>query len=101
MTSLSGEAALLYLFLAAVADQYGVSFYADATLATLLRLPLPALIQARDELVDRDLIAHEARFTQILSLLPRTQQRQPQPGQGLMRLGDLLRQVAESPDSHA
>jgi hypothetical protein len=36
----------------------------------LLRITLPALIQARDELLVRDLIAHEVRFTQVLSLLP-------------------------------
>src|SRR3954468_9349596 len=47
---LSREAMLLYFFLAAVADRNGLSFYGDGTLATLLRMPLPALVQARDEL---------------------------------------------------
>src|SRR5580704_18905600 len=70
MAYLSREAALLYFFLSAVADKHGVSFYGDGTLATLLRMTLPALNQARDELLGRDLIAHEARFTQVLSLLP-------------------------------
>ena len=67
---LSREATLLYFFLAAVADKHGLSFYGDGTLAALLRMSLPALIQARDELLDHDLIAHEARFTQVLSLPP-------------------------------
>ena len=69
MAHLSQEAVLLYFFLAAVADKHGLSFYGDGTLATLLRMTLPALIQARHELLDRDLIAHEVRFTQVLSLL--------------------------------
>jgi hypothetical protein len=88
---LSRDAVLLYFFLAAVADQHGLSFYGDGTLATLLRMPLPALVQARDELLAHDLIAHEARLTQVLSLPSCGQHRQSQPGQGLMSLGEILR----------
>jgi hypothetical protein len=96
MAHLSREATLLYFFLAAVADKQGLSFYADGTLATLLRLALPALIQARDELLARDLIAHESRWTQVLSLPPSTR-RCAQPGQGLMPLGEILRRAAALP----
>jgi hypothetical protein len=39
---------LLYFFLSAVPDKHGLSFYADVTLATLSRMTLPALIQARE-----------------------------------------------------
>ena len=60
LAHLSREAVLLYFFLSAVADKHGLSFYGDGTLAALLRMTLPALIQARDELLARDLIAHEA-----------------------------------------
>ncbi len=90
MAHLSREAVLLYFFLTAVADKHGLSFYADGTLATLLRMTLPALIQARNELLDRDLIAHEARFTQVLSVLPPGQRRRSEPGGGLMQLGDIF-----------
>jgi hypothetical protein len=100
MAHLSREAVLLYFFLAAVADKHGLSFYADGTLATLLRMTVPALIQARDELLDRDLIAHEGRFTQVLSLLPPGQCRRSEPGGGLMQLGDILRRAVELPHSN-
>jgi hypothetical protein len=90
---LSREALLLYFFLAAVADKHGLSFYGEGTLATLLRISLPALIQARDELLAHDLIAHEARLTQVLSLPPLGQRRRAEPGQGLMQLGEILRQA--------
>ena len=50
---LSHDAVLLYFFLAAVADKHGLSFYADGTLATLLRMTPPAFIQARNELLER------------------------------------------------
>jgi hypothetical protein len=95
---LSRDAVLLYFFLSAVADKNGLSFYADSTLATLLRMSLPALAQARDELLAYDLVAHEVRWTQVLSLPPCGQRRRAEPGQGLMSLGEILRQAIASPD---
>ena len=97
MDHLSREAVLLYFFLAAVADKHGLSFYGDGTLAALLRMPLPALIEARDELLASDLIAHEARFIQVLSLPPPGQRRRRVPGQGLKQLGEILRQAIMTP----
>jgi len=93
MAYLSREAVLLYFFLAAVADKHGLSFYGDGTLAALLRMTVPALIEARDELLARDLIAHEVRFTQVLSLPPPAQPRRCEPGPGPTQLGEVLRQA--------
>ena len=93
MAYLSREAVLLYFFLSAVADKHGLSFYADGTLALQLRMTLSTLVEARDELLARDLIAHETRFTQVLSLPPPRQRRPGEPGQGLMQLSDILRQA--------
>lgn len=91
---LSREAVLLYLFLSAVADRHGLSFYGDNTLATRLRLTKPVLEQAREELLDRDLIAHQLPLLQVLSLPSRGVSRRAEPGQGLIRLGELFRQAA-------
>ena len=90
---LSRDAVLLYFVLCAVADQHGLSFYGDATMAALVRMNLPALMAAREELLARDLIAHETRFTQVLSLPPAGPHRS-EPGGGLMSLGEILRQAA-------
>ena len=68
MDHLSREAVLLYFFLTAVSDGNGLSFYGDGTAAALLRMSLPSLLQARDELLARDLIAHEPPLTQVLSM---------------------------------
>jgi len=97
MAYLSREAVLLYFFLSAVADKHGLSFYGDGTLAALLRMTLPALIEARDELLARDLIAHETRWTQVLSVPPCGERRRCEPGGGLMQLGEILRQAIAPP----
>ena len=91
--ALSREALLLYLFLAAVADRHGLSFYSDHALTCRLRLTQPALEQARQELLERDLIAHQLPLVQVLALPTPTVQRRPEPGQGLMLLGDIFRQA--------
>jgi hypothetical protein len=65
---LSGEAVFLYLFLAAVSDQHGLSFYRDSTIAGRLRMGEPEVIQAREELVTYDLVAYQPPLTQVLSL---------------------------------
>jgi hypothetical protein len=96
MDHLSREAVLLYFFLSAVADVNGLSFYGDGTVAARLRMPLPSLLQARDELLAYDLIAHEPPLTQLLSLPPRCQRRRSEPGGGLMELGDILRRAIAS-----
>jgi hypothetical protein len=96
MAHLSREAVLLYFFLSAVADVNGLSFYGDGTVAALLRMPLPALLQARDELLAYDLIAHAPPLTQVLSLPPSGQRRRSEPGGGLMQLGEVLRRAIAS-----
>ena len=97
---LSRDSVLLYFFLCAVADKHGLSFYGDGTIAALVRISLPALIAARDELLARDLIAHETRFTQVLSLPPAGQRRSSESGQGLMQLGEILRRAVALPQAN-
>jgi hypothetical protein len=91
---LSREAVLLYLFLAAVADRHGLSFYSDHTLTSRLHLSPQVLQAARQELLDRDLIACQLPLVQVLSLPAPVVSRRAEPGQGLMLLGDVFRQVA-------
>ena len=79
--------------LAAVADRHGLSFYSDHTLCSRLQLSQPTLEQARQELLERDLIAHQLPLVQVLSLPTPATSRRPEPGQGLIRLGELFSQV--------
>ncbi len=115
----SRDALLLYFFLCSVADQNGLSYYSDITLAARLRLSATALGQAREELLFRDLIAHQPPLTQVLSLPAIDQRRstphgpassiqtppsqtspgQTPPGHGLFLMRDILRDAAGLPAS--
>ncbi len=58
----------MYLFLTAVSDKHGLSYYADTTLALRLRTSEAAIFQAREELINYGLVAYQAPLTQVLSL---------------------------------
>ena len=67
---LSGDAVVLYFFLAAVSDKQGLSFYSDASLAARLRMREESIVAAREDLLVHDLVAHRPPLTQVLSLPP-------------------------------
>lgn len=96
---LSREAILLYLFLAAVADRYGLSLYSDHTLTSRLQMSQPVLERARQELLDRDLIAHQLPLVQLLSLPAPKVSRRAELGQGLSQISELFSQMAAAADA--
>ena len=65
---LGGDAVFLYLFLAAVGDKHGLSFYSDNALALRLRTTERTIVTAREELLEFDLVAYRAPLVQVLSL---------------------------------
>lgn len=83
---LSGDAVVLYFFLAAVSDKHGLSFYSDSSIAARLRMRETAVQAAREELLIHDLVAHQPPLTQVLSLPPARVARRGLPG-----LGELFR----------
>jgi hypothetical protein len=88
---LTTEAILLYMFLAAVADRMGLSFWSDATVAARLHIDEDAVARGRDELVERGLIAYRRPLTQVLSLpVERVEKRD----RGAMPIREILRSVA-------
>ena len=70
MRDLSTIEIVLYLFLVAVSDRNGLSFYHDDRIATLLKIDLASLGKAREGLVLRSLVAYDPPLYQILSLPP-------------------------------
>jgi hypothetical protein len=89
---LSHEAIFLYLFLAAVSDQKGLSFYNDASIAIRLRIGEQAVVRARDELVREDLVAYRTPLTQVLSLPDRNRVERG----GLTSLSEMFRSVTHA-----
>ena len=49
---------------------------------------------ARLTTLAHDLVAYEAPLTQVLSLPRRSRRRQAAPGQGLLQIGEVFRQIA-------
>lgn len=68
LDELAAEAILLYFFLTAVSDRYGVSFYHDDRIGHLLKIDLHKLGQVRAELMNRGLIAYRYPVYQVLAL---------------------------------
>lgn len=67
---LSAVEILLYLFLVAVSDRNGISFYHDDRICSLLKIGLTSLGEAREGLIMRSLLAYEHPIYQVLSLPP-------------------------------
>ena len=68
LASLDQKQLLLYLFLIVVSDRFGLSFYSYETICSLLELTLDQYMEARDGLMERDLIAFDGTIFQVLEL---------------------------------
>jgi hypothetical protein len=66
LAALDPAEALLYLFLILAADRNGLSFYGYDAICNLLKLPLEQYIQAKDGLIEKDLIAFNGTIFQVL-----------------------------------
>lgn len=65
---LSMQELILYFFLILVADGKGLSYYSYDKICVIVGLSLDEYIQARDGLIDKDLLAFDGRIFQVLSL---------------------------------
>ena len=68
LASLNQKELLLYLFLIVASDRHGLSFYSYDTICSLLQLTLDQYIEARDGLIEKDLIAFDGTVFQVLAL---------------------------------
>lgn len=69
--SLEERELLLYFLLVLAGDRFGVSFYGVDTLCELLRIEITEYVNARNGLIEKDLVAFDGRRFQVLSLPPR------------------------------
>jgi hypothetical protein len=70
LASLSQKELLLYLFLILASDRNGLSFYSYDSICLLLQITPEQYIQARNGLMDKDLIAFDGTLFQVLNLPP-------------------------------
>jgi hypothetical protein len=66
---------LLYLFLILVSDRHGLSFYSYDSICSLLQMNLSQYVEARDGLMEKDLIAFDGTIFQVLDLPSKPKQR--------------------------
>ena len=100
---LPAQAILLYFFLVAVSDAQGLSFYADATIARLLKLSIEEVVQSRARLLSAQLILYTYPLYQVLALpaapVGASRQKDPpaqRPHEGEpVSLQEILRMAAE------
>lgn len=67
---------LLYLLLILVADRNGLSYYSYDKLCSLLHFTVQDYIEARDALINLDLLAFDGTLFQVLSL-PNERRKRP------------------------
>ena len=87
----------LYLFLVTVADVQGLSYYSDAAISRHLKMDLLQLADARQQLLQADLIAYRKPLYQVLSLAdppaPANSASEPQRAGQAQSVGDILRKA--------
>lgn len=91
LDSLCQKELLLYLFLVIVSDRHGLSFYSYDAICSLLQLTADQYIEARNGLIQKDLIAFDGNIFQVLDLPPKPI-RSPKPKQGHLTVSKLIRQ---------
>jgi hypothetical protein len=76
-TGLTHHELLLYILLVLVADRHGLSYYSYDKLCELLRVTADEYIEARNALIDLDLLAFDGTLFQVMSL---PSERKKRPG---------------------
>lgn len=90
LASLSQRELLLYLFLVLVSDRHGLSYYAYDSICSLLQFSLDDYIEARDDLIKKDLIAFDGTLFQVLDL-PSKPMKVPTPKDVSATVAQLIR----------
>ncbi|MBF0232857.1 MAG: hypothetical protein HQK65_07445 [Desulfamplus sp.] len=101
--NLNHQELVLYFFLVIVADRRGMSYYGYDKICSLTAIGLDEYIQARNGLIDKDLIAFDGRLFQVLSLPPTNvvtpTSRKPEQsagGRGLISIGTIFQKSFNS-----
>jgi len=94
-SSLGPHELLLYFMLVLAGDRNGVSFYSYDKICTLLQMTLDRYIMARDNLIDKDLIASDGTLFQVLDLPSKPVGQRPKADQEQSKKGDAIAQIID------
>ena len=68
LSALNPSQQQLYFFLVLASDRHGLSFYSYDAICSLLQMSLDQYIEARNDLIGKDLIAFDGTLFQVLAL---------------------------------
>lgn len=68
LSALNPHQLLLYFFLVIASDRNGLSFYSYDSICSLLQMSMDQYLQARDALIENDLIDSDGTIFQVLEL---------------------------------
>lgn len=68
LAALDQHELILYFFLVLASDRHGLSYYAYDSICTATRLTVDQYIQARNSLIQKDLLAFDGTLFQVLEL---------------------------------
>jgi hypothetical protein len=68
LSALDPHQLLLYFFLVLAGDRNGLSFYSYDSICSLLQMSMDQYLQARDGLIEKDLIDFDGTIFQVLDL---------------------------------
>ncbi|MBT7154164.1 MAG: hypothetical protein HN945_17145 [Deltaproteobacteria bacterium] len=92
LVSLDQTEILLYFFLVLASDRNGLSFYSYDAICTFLKITADEYIEARDSLMNKDLIAFDGSLFQVLDLPKEPVQRKQRQNHGIMKIENLIQQ---------
>ena len=98
LAALDQKELLLYLFLCLVSDRHGLSFYSYDAICSLLRITLEEYMEARDGLIEKDLIAFDGTVFQVLAL-PSKPKQHLAVKEGSAVIARLIRQSLQEADN--
>jgi len=91
LASLDQKEILLYLFLVLASDRHGLSYYNYDAICTLLQMDLGYYIEARNGLIEKDLIAFDGTIFQVLDL-PSKPAARSRPKEDVAEIAHIIRE---------
>jgi hypothetical protein len=95
VAGLDPDQLLLYFFLVLAGDRNGLSFYSYDSICNLLQMSLEQYLQARNALIENDLIAFDGTIFQVLELPESPPPAKDHKAAALSRLASLTRKIVK------